>query len=189
MNDAVQALMATPLGTLLSATEAAELTQSATIRSVSRGAYLFRAGDSSGAMFIVLTGGLDVVLGQPATGETVVASLGVGQIAGELEAMTRSLRVASLVATEETTLLEVPSGQLQTMLDNNRPAATKLVHLIAKTLARRLAAVNQIVLAHAPKAAPATQPAKPTPPVEDVSDQEIINIDDDDLDVLDKIWS
>ncbi len=183
MNDAVQRLMQTSLGNTLSAAEASELAQSATVRSIARGNYLFRAGESSDAFFVILQGAFDVVLGQAATGEAVVATLGAGQLAGELEAMTRSLRVASLVATEEATVLDIPLGQMQTMLADNRAAANKLVQHIAKTLARRLAAVNQMILARAPKPEPAIDE-----PVEQVSEADVMPIDDEDLGVLDKLW-
>jgi CRP-like cAMP-binding protein len=182
----IDALSATPLGTMLSPGETAELSQNAVTRNVGRGTYLFRAGDPGGALYVVLKGSLDVVLGQPASGETVVASLGIGQIAGELEAMTRSLRVASLVATEDATVLEIQAGQLENMLQTNRSVATKLVLLIAKTLARRLAAVNQMILARTPKPA-APEPARPEP--EEIEEADVLTIGEDDLDVLDKIWS
>jgi len=163
-----QALLDTPLGSVLSAAEAADLTHAAAVRSVGKGQALFKAGDPGTALFVVLAGAFDVVLSQGGGPDTVVASLGPGQIVGEIEVMTQASRVASLVATEDATVLELAASRFQSMLDEGRPAAVKVVTTIAKTLARRLAAVNQRVVARvavtpAP-AAPAARPAAPVPP-------------------------
>jgi len=183
MNDAVQLVMATPIGSALSAAEVTELVQAAATRSVSAGATLFEVGDQGDALFIILQGSAKVVLGKASTGVTDVATLGPGQIVGELEVMTRSLRVASVIATEDTTTLELTGAKLDAMLDENRAAAGKLVLYVARTLARRLAAVNQRIVAKEPP-----PPADSGEPME-ISDEDVIPIDDDDLDVLDKLWS
>jgi CRP-like cAMP-binding protein len=186
MSDIVQALLETPLGSVLSSAEAADLAQLARQRSIGRGQYLCRIGDPSEALYIIINGALDVVLGQDQAGQVVVASLGPGQIVGELEAMTSSLRMASLLATEETQLLEISTAKFDEMLKANRPAANKVVLSIAKALARRLAAVNQRVLNKA------TPPPPPTPQQdkkpETVDDGDLVLIEDDDLDLLDRVW-
>jgi CRP-like cAMP-binding protein len=187
---------------------------------------LFKSGDPGNALFVVLTGGLEVVLGS-APNETVVATVSPGQIVGELEVMTSSLRVATLRATDTTLLLELSAQQLDQLLKENRPEAVKLVSTIAKTLARRLAAVNQRIVARPPQAAAAvpkgivqvptgTKAALPPPggkaplppggaprpvpvtaPVaaaqasgepEELAEADVV-MDDDDLAVLDKLWS
>ena len=188
MSEVAQALLQTPLGAVLSSAEAADLAQAAKRRTVGRGQYLFRLGDQGDALYIILSGSLDVVLGQSEAGHVVVATLGPGQIVGELELMTGSLRVASLLATEDTNLLEIPADGFTQMLAANRPAATKLVTTIAKALARRLAAVNQRIVAKAapPPAACADTATEPVA----IDDHDIVvGIEDEDLDVLDKLWA
>jgi CRP-like cAMP-binding protein len=137
------------------------------------------------------------VLGQGASGDTVVATLGPGQIVGELEVMTQSARVASLVATEESSVLELPVTRFDELLAQNRPAGVKLVTSIAKALARRLAAVNQRIVTRTAATAAAAAAAAPKPPpraataeqVVEVADTDVVPvIDDEDLDVLDKLW-
>ncbi len=186
MSELGQLLMSTPLGDVFSASEANELADTGKERKLKTGGTLFKAGDAGGSLFIVAQGSLQVLLGQPPA-VTVVATVGAGQIVGELEVMTRSLRVATLVATDESSLLELSSVQLDKLLATNRPAATKLVLTMARTLARRLAAVNQRIVDRqpaAPKAVPAAAPA----PVQ-VADGDLEPIEPDDLDVLDKLWS
>jgi len=54
----------------------------------------------------------------------VVATITPGQIVGELEVMTGTPRVASLVAVEEALLLEIPADKLDQLLRLNRRART-----------------------------------------------------------------
>ncbi len=190
MSEVVQALLQTPLGSVLSSAEAADLAQAAKQRTVGRGQYLFRLGDKGDALYVILNGGLDVILGQPAAGTVVVATLGPGQIVGELELMTGALRVASLLATEETSLLEIPSASFEAMLNANRPAATKLVTTIAKALARRLAAVNQRIVAKTAPPPPVNADADTSVEPVAIEDHDlVVGIEDEDLDVLDKLWA
>src|SRR5688572_20875613 len=143
MSTLVEELMNTSLGNLLTTEDAKNLVGKATQKTVRRGETLFVAGDPGDALAVVISGTLEVILGQPGSGATVVATVGPGQLVGELEVMTKSLRVATLAATIDTQVLLLPGETLQTMLDENHPAATKVMTYIAKTLARRLAAVNQ----------------------------------------------
>jgi CRP-like cAMP-binding protein len=185
MANAAQALLETPLGSSLSAGEAADLAQAASQRTIPRGSYLFRAGDQGSALYIILSGSLDVMLG-PAIGGTVVASLGPGQVVGELEVMTGTARVAGLVATDECNVLELPAARFDEMLKANRPGAVKLVTNIAKALARRLTAANQRLTTRSPAPAAAHAPAEP----QEIVDTDLVPVvDDEDLAVLDKLWS
>lgn len=190
-----QALLETPLGSLFTNAEATELAEAAAVKTVRPGQALFKAGDRGTALYVVLSGSFDVVLGQPGAGDAVVASLGPGQIIGELEVMTQSARVASLVCTEEASVLELPVSRFEELLAAGRPAAVKLLNTIAKALARRLAAVNQRIVTRNVATAAAAAAAAPKPPprpaeqVVEVADNDVVPvIDDEDLDVLDKLW-
>lgn len=183
MNDTVQLLLASPLGEILSAAEANELVKAGTTRSVNKDSPLFAIGDQGDALYVILQGSAKVVLGMASTGVVDVATLGAGQIVGELEVMTRSLRVATVVVTEDTTALELTKATLDRLLDENRAAANKLVFYIARALARRLASVNQRLISREPPA-----PAAVGEPLE-LDDGDVIPIEADDLDVLDKLWS
>jgi CRP-like cAMP-binding protein len=195
MGDLVKQLKETSLGETLSASEAADIVQSAKKRDVARGSFLFRAGEKGNALFVILEGSLDVVLGTPENG-TVVASLGPGQIVGEMEIMTGSLRMASLLATIDTQALELSGATFEAMVKENRPAATKLVYTISKTLARRLAMVNQRLTSKGPSTpSPAPAPAAAAKPAAPAAKNEIVEVsaddvvvEDADLDVLDKLW-
>jgi CRP/FNR family cyclic AMP-dependent transcriptional regulator len=208
MDNIVQSLMSTALGKELTHPEAETLVEASESQRVAAGAVLFETGAPGDSLFVILEGSLEVWIGKPLAGGTKIATLGPGQIVGELEVMTRSSRVASLAAAEDTTVLAMPSAKLNHMLEQNDPAATKLVLTIARTLARRLAAVNQRVVKGAPlpptdaSATPAPPPMpKPTPKpaaaaqqqaagaVTPMTASDAIPIEDDDLAVLDELWS
>lgn len=179
-SNTVQDLLQTSLGNVLAGAELSELVRAATERSVGRGSYLFRAGDTGSALYVIVDGELDVVVGQPAKGESVVATLGPGQLIGEVELLTRTPRVASVVATEETHVREIGASHLEAMLRENRPVAAKLMQSIARLLARRLAAVNQRLLQRAPNAALLD---------DSLSEDTAAPISEANLDVLDRLWS
>jgi CRP-like cAMP-binding protein len=183
MNEAVESLLRTPLGKELSPVEAAALVAAGELKTVKAAAMLFRAGAPADGIYVILDGNLQVLLG-PAPTTVVVATLGPGQLVGELELMTRSARVATLLAVEDTTVLALPATKLDKMLAANEAVANKLVLAVARALARRLAAVNQRIVG---KEKPVV-PAAPTSPVE-VGDADLMPVDDADLDVLDKLWS
>ena len=183
MTELVNRLMETPLGKHLGAADAAELVGAGAQRGVVKGRYLFKAGEAGYSLFIVLSGGFDVILGQTDGPQTTVASVGAGQVVGELELMTQSARVASLLASDDAQVLEISGTRFDAMLAQNRPAANKLLAMLAKALARRLAAVNQRIVAKLPPPAPkAVAQHVPPPPMPRPEMSEA------DLDVLDKLW-
>ncbi|MEZ4272810.1 MAG: cyclic nucleotide-binding domain-containing protein [Myxococcota bacterium] len=181
MSVMLEKLKAFSLGTHLTQEEAKELIQSSQERHIPRGTTLFCAGDSGDALYVIVEGALEVILG-PRRGGTVVATLGAGQIVGEVEAMNRSARVASLVATIDTLVLELSGEKFREIISENRPIATKMVTYIARTLARRLASINQRIIAK-------QTPQKTTESSLQKLAEDLVIVDAEDLDVLDKLWS
>jgi len=186
MPQIVDQLLNTSLGQAMSATDAAELVQQSRERSISRGESLFSAGDQGDALYVIVDGSFDIKIGSNSS-STVVANVGAGQIVGEVEVMTKSLRVASLIAADDAQVLEVGAKQFNSMLESNKPVATKLLTSIAQTLARRLAAVNQQLITKTNAEKP-PEPEKVEEPVEIGDEDLIMEVQDDDLDVLDKLW-
>ncbi|MEM6730830.1 MAG: cyclic nucleotide-binding domain-containing protein [Myxococcota bacterium] len=180
--DVTRALMEGPIGQTLTAADAAEIAQLGQPRDIQHGETLFAAGDPASSLFVVLDGSLQVLLGS-SEDETPVATLSPGQLAGELEIMTKTPRVATVAAQGESRVLEVPLEELERLLDENRSSGTRLVQVIAKTLARRLAAVNQRLTTRA------NEPSTVEDEVVEIVDTDVTIIDDDDLDVLDRLWS
>lgn len=181
-DDVTRALLEGPIGSVLTAADASELAELGTVRPLTLGETLFTSGEDAAALYVVLQGSLQVLLGS-GDDDTPVATLQPGQLCGELEVMTRSLRVATVAAQVESEVLELPLSAIDELLEQNRASGTRLVQVIAKTLARRLAAVNQRLTTRA------NEPPADDVEIVEVVDTDVTVIEDDDLDVLDKLWS
>ena len=181
-DDVMRALLEGPIGQTLTEADAAEIASLGTVKTLAHGEPLFAIGSSADAMYVVLDGSLQVLLGS-SDDETPVATLSPGQLVGELEVMTKTVRVASVAAQVESKVLEIPVEDFNELLTENRASATRIVQVIAKTLARRLAAVNQRLTTRA------NEPPADEDEIVEITDTDVTIIEDDDLDVLDKLWS
>ncbi len=181
-DDVIRALLDGPIGRVLTEADATEIASLGTVKTLAHGQPLFAAGADAKALYVVIDGSLQVLLGA-SDDETPVATLLPGQLVGELEVMTKTSRVASVAAQVESQVLEIPAEEFDRLLSENRSSATRLVQVIAKTLARRLAAVNQRLTTRA------NEPPPDEDQVVEIVDTDVTVIEDDDLDVLDKLWS
>ena len=142
---------------LCSALSAAELEVVAAIvetRAIAAGEELFREGDPGDGLFLVIAGEIDVVKRGP-RGERSLARLGAGGVLGEMSLITADARSATGRATVDTRLLRLPVQRFRVLLEGGSPAALKIAAAIAEVLARRLAAMNSMVLELADKVDPA----------------------------------
>ena len=88
----------------------------ARVREAEAGSAITRHGDSGDSAYFILAG--RTVAGRT-SGEGVysaLSSMGVGDLFGEIAALTGSLRTADVVAEEPTTLLEVPADDLRHLM-------------------------------------------------------------------------
>ncbi|HVP09463.1 MAG TPA: cyclic nucleotide-binding domain-containing protein [Burkholderiales bacterium] len=133
---------------LCRALSAAELDTIAAIverREIAAGMELFREGDAGDGLYLVIAGEVNVIkLG--ADGEHVLAKLGAGALLGEMSLVTSDARSATGRATAPTVALHVPAAAFRALLDSGSTAALKIARAIAEVLARRLAAMNNLVL-------------------------------------------
>jgi len=133
---------------LCRALSAAELGAIAAIverREIAAGKELFREGDAGDGLYLVVAGEVNVVkLG--ADGEHLLAKLGAGALLGEMSLITSDARSATCRAIAPTIALHVPAPAFRALLDSGSTAALKIARAIAEVLARRLAAMNNLVL-------------------------------------------
>jgi CRP/FNR family cyclic AMP-dependent transcriptional regulator len=94
----------------------------ATEDSVPAGATLMREGDYSNEMVAIEAGTADVV-----HGERTVASLGPGDIVGEMGVLTRELRTASVVATSPMRLVRLTTWDVKRLPKETRERLGELV--------------------------------------------------------------
>lgn len=153
-NDHAAALKAMGLCRALSAAEFESIAAIVETRVVAAGGELFREGDPGDGLFLVVAGEIDVVKRGP-RGERSLAQLGAGGVLGEMSLITSDARSATGRATADTRVLHLPAQRFRELIEGGSPAALKIAAAIAEVLARRLAAMNNMVLELADKVDPA----------------------------------
>lgn len=106
------------------------------------GAALFRQGDAGDALFVVLSGRLEVV-SEPEPGERVrVGELTRGACVGEMSLLTGARRSASVRAVRDSELLRVENGRFAGFLGTHPQVGAALARTLAERLAETTAAVS-----------------------------------------------
>jgi len=95
------------------------------------GEVLFRAGDDADAMFILLDGAVDVVIG-----ETLVEHAGRGAILGEMALVDHSPRSATVVAREPTTLARLDERRFHRLIQQNPFFAQHVMRVLVERVRR-----------------------------------------------------
>ncbi len=98
------------------------------------GQIVFRAGDADLDLFVVESGGIDIL--NPSDGNRHIVTHGPGQFAGDIDLLTRRPVIVTGVARGPTRLLRVPAARLREMLNKVPHVSGKL--LLAIQERRRL---------------------------------------------------
>jgi len=102
------------------------------------GEVLFQAGEAGDAMFVVLEGALDVLVG-----ETVVERAARGAILGEMALIDQSPRSATVVARENATLVKLDSIRFQRLIQQHPFFATHVMKVLADRIRAKDRALDQ----------------------------------------------
>ncbi|ORW14487.1 MFS transporter [Mycobacterium lacus] len=140
-----------PLGTLplfagLDGLALAELRDCAEQVELQAGSYLFHAGELADALFVILSGRLQVL-----RDEAVVTELGRGEVVGELGFLINAPRSASVRAVRDSTLVRLTKAQFDRIADAGvlgalvRALATRLYHTAPSTVRRTAEVVIAVV--------------------------------------------
>jgi len=133
----VKKLVQIPIFGALTLGEAADFFDAASEVTVDKGKTLFREGDSSDALLIILEGEVKV------TRKAVeLARLGKHAVLGEMSIVDGAPRSATATALSDVTLLKVPSKRVQQQLKANNVAALKVVSHLAGVMSKRLLLIN-----------------------------------------------
>lgn len=118
--------------------ETKKLADSALVRVFAPNEPIVRKGQEGGSMFVVHRGAVRIQLMENGTPRTF-ATLGEGEVFGEMGLFTGAPRTADVVATQETEVLEICNPSLKPILEENPP----LVEAFSKTIAERRAALTK----------------------------------------------
>jgi signal transduction histidine kinase len=129
----IDALRAAPLFTGLSDADLERLAATVERQSLGPGELLIREGDPGDAMYVVVSGELEVTKRAGAT-EQPLARVGPGAIQGEIAALQGTERAASVRAITDVEVLRIPREGLLALLDSGPDAALALVHTVLERL-------------------------------------------------------
>jgi len=138
----VERLSAVDIFAPLSPEETAMLAQAATSHVFAPGETVIKAGEPGSSMFVVHNGRVSVQISENGRAHTV-ATLSDGAFFGEMALFTGELRTASIVAVEETEVLEIGHDAMKRVFDNNPDLVESLSHIIAERR-QALAATEQL---------------------------------------------
>jgi CRP/FNR family transcriptional regulator, cyclic AMP receptor protein len=135
----VALLQRVPLFSKLSREDLEQISRVAVARNYPRGVRVFHEGDRSDACYIVRSGDLRVTREHPDGRAIALATLGPGDIFGELAMLDGEARSASVEALSPCELLALPAGDVRRMLQSSSEITVKLV----VALTRRLREANE----------------------------------------------
>jgi CRP/FNR family transcriptional regulator, cyclic AMP receptor protein len=112
--------------------------------SVARGRDLFEEGAPGDALYLVLSGELEILKRDAAGGQQQLARVGAGQVLGEMSLLGDARqRSATARALSDARLLRLPTARFAPLLARDEVPALKLVLNLARVMSRRLLQMNQ----------------------------------------------
>jgi len=129
----IEGLRAAPLFAGLSDADLERLAATVETQRLGPGELLLREGDPGDAMYVVVSGEMEVTKRAGAT-EQPLARVGPGAIQGEIAALQGTERQASVRAVTEVEVLRIPREGLLALLDSGPEAALALVRTVLERL-------------------------------------------------------
>lgn len=131
---AVDLLARVPLLSGLEPAELERIAQVAIPRSFPKGARVFHEGDTSDACYVIRAGEVRVTREHPDGRAIALATLGPGELVGELAMIDGGVRSASVEALTDVDLLAVSATDMRGLLERNAQITAKLVVALTKRL-------------------------------------------------------
>jgi CRP-like cAMP-binding protein len=139
--DPIELLSRVPLFSELSPGELERISRVAVPRSFPAGVRVFHEGDRSDACYLVRSGDLRVTREHPDGRAIALATLGPGDIFGELAMLDGEARSASVETLSDSELLALPAADFRRLLADHSEISVKLIG----ALTRRLRQTNERV--------------------------------------------
>lgn len=139
----VKKLVQIPIFGGLTVGEAAEFFDVALEAEAKKGELLFKEGDDGDSLLVILEG--EVVVTRKGV---ELARLGKHAVVGEMSLVDDGeARSATVTAGSDVKVLKVPSKRVQKLLKGDNVAALKVVSNLARVMSKRLAAINEKLVA------------------------------------------
>jgi CRP-like cAMP-binding protein len=130
-------LKKSPLFTQFTDPELKALSEIARPRTVIAGDTVFDEGSASTSLFLIKSGSLEIRK-KTSGDEQTVALLAAGSNFGEMALLDHSARAATVVAKENTELLEIEFAPLEKLIQSNKDIGVKFYRNLASVLSTRI---------------------------------------------------
>jgi CRP/FNR family transcriptional regulator, cyclic AMP receptor protein len=128
----VQGLSTSKLAVELSEAQRQTLAASMTSRQLLSGEVLVREGDTDDHLYVVVSGSLGIIKSHGTDGEVTLNLTRPGDVVGELSFLDGAQRYASLVAMNDTQVLGLSRGDLESLLERD----PQLVYRVMRAIVR-----------------------------------------------------
>ncbi len=118
----------------------------AAIKYLKRHATVFYDGDKSQSVFIIMSGRMHVLNSEADGKEFIISQMGPGELFGEMGLIDGSLRSATVVAAEPSTLVEISSQAFLACLEQNPDVAVAVTKSVAERLRKATTTVKNLAL-------------------------------------------
>lgn len=109
------------------------------------GGTIFEAGQRSTGAYIVVKGQVEVTLPLPGGHPREIATLGAGEIFGEISLLSPGKRAMGVHATQDTDLLHLEQLGFDALKAQQDPAAYRLIRTVGLTACERLRSTNHMI--------------------------------------------
>jgi CRP-like cAMP-binding protein len=130
----------------LTSEEAREVAGLLSTIDLENGETLFQQGEPSTAVYLLISGEVQIRVEGSDQSPRNLVTLGPGAIIGEIGPLTSEPRGATCIACTDTHLAQLPYSALNARLERGDRWATRFLMATAKVLAQRLAALNKETL-------------------------------------------
>lgn len=160
MGDIRATLAATPLFSALDADGLSRLVDGGRVEYWNEGSLILEQGTVGPRMMVVLEGECEVLQRDPSGVQRNLATLGEGEVLGEIALLLDLPRTATVRAKTDMRVFTMDRATFQGMVDDGDPAALRMGLELSRVLADRLLTLNAVVvdlLMHADGAEPLRQ--------------------------------
>ena len=133
-SESYQFLQKQPLFKGISPESLAFLAQSAQLKRIPKGTFIFFQGDAAEAVYLVRNGAIAIMLDSFDGRELVINELRAGDCFGELSVITSQTRSTSAAASADSEICMIPRQAFLTVLDNEGGLVRRMLELTASRL-------------------------------------------------------
>ena len=147
MSANVEQLLQAPMCRGLTAAEATSIAEIAEQQPLPKGALIFQESDAGDALYLVVSGQVEIVKRDKGGIERQLAVLEAGAVVGEMTLVSEETRrSATARALTPLTLVKIPGARFRELVAKDNVAALKLVRNFAQVMSKRLLAMDEKVV-------------------------------------------